>query len=74
MESVASVPLVIVRVGEHVVSLGHVAAAHWEGETLYVHLVGGRFVSFNRQDGDLLWEALCGQAVDLKTGEVGGKP
>ena len=52
----------MVKVGVHFVNLSAVGAAHWEGSSLYVHLVGGRFVTFkgealelrNTTDGELL--------------------
>jgi hypothetical protein len=61
----------LVRVGKHVVNLAAVASAHWEGLTLYVHLAGGRFVSFKGDDAQLIWDAVAAPAVDLRTGEAG---
>ncbi|CAN5376034.1 hypothetical protein BH09PLA1_BH09PLA1_15420 [soil metagenome] len=61
----------LVKVGEHVINLQALAGAHWEGEKLFVHLIGGRFVSFVGKEADLLWEAVDAKAVDLATGEVG---
>ncbi len=59
-----------VIVGLHFVNLSAVGAAHWEGQSLYVHLVGGRFVTFKGDEAWVLWEALCREAVELTTGEV----
>ncbi len=48
----------LVRVGLDVLNLSAVASAHWEGQTLYVHLAGGRFASFRGEDGRLIWDAI----------------
>lgn len=61
----------LVRVGLHVVNLSAVASAHWEREMLYVHLAGGRFLSFRGEDARLIWDAILRLVgVDLRTGEV----
>ncbi len=60
----------LVKVGQHMLNLAAVAAAHWEGSTLYVHLTGGRFVSFKDDDAQLVWSAISGPAIDLRSGEV----
>jgi hypothetical protein len=60
----------LVKVGEHVVNLTAIASAHWERETLWVHLVGGRFLSFRGEDGQLLWRVIQQGVVDLRTGEL----
>jgi len=62
--------LQIVKVGQHVLNLASVSAAHWEGQTLYVHLNGGRFVAFKGSEAELIWHAVAGRALDLGTGEV----
>lgn len=55
----------LVRVGQHVINLAAVSAAHWEGRTLYVHLTGGRFVTFKGDEADLVWSAVSEEAVEL---------
>ncbi len=61
----------LVRVSQHVLNLSAVASAHWEGQTLYVHLAGGWFSSFKGDDARLIWEAINRLVgVDLQTGEV----
>jgi hypothetical protein len=60
----------VVKCGDHVLNLDAVAAAHWERATLYVHLLGGRFVSFKGDEARLMWQAMSSPAVDLRTGEV----
>lgn len=60
----------LVKVGRHVLNLAAVASAHWERETLYVHLLGGRFVSFKGDEAQLIWQAVSAPAVDLETGEI----
>ncbi len=61
----------LVRVGLHVLNLSAVASAHWEGQTLYVHLAGGRFSSFKGEDARLIWDTINRLVgVDLRTGEV----
>jgi len=59
-----------VRVGQHVVNLDAVASCHWEGSKLFVHLAGGRFLSFVGTDAHLLWDAICRGTLDLRTGEL----
>lgn len=61
-----------VHVGKHVVNLAAIAGVHWEGSTLYVHLIGGRFLSFKGDDAQLLWSAVESKSIDLRTGEVRG--
>ena len=60
----------LVKVGLHIINLAAIAGVHWEGRTLYVHLIGGRFLSFKGDDADVLWSAVERKAVDLRTGEV----
>lgn len=62
----------MIKVPGHVINLAAVASAHWEKRTLYVHLIGGRFLSFKESAADLVWQAVSSPAVDLVTGEVGG--
>ncbi len=59
-----------VKIGLHIVNLATVAAAHWEGSTLFIHFSGDRFLSFKGDDAQLIWSAISGPAVDLRTGEV----
>lgn len=49
----------LIKVGEHVVNLSAVASAHWEGRKLFVHLIGGRFLCFNGDDAQQVWDAVC---------------
>jgi hypothetical protein len=60
----------IVKVGQNMLNLAAISAAHWEGQTLYVHLNGGRFVSFKGSEAQLIWQAVSDRALDLGTGEV----
>lgn len=60
----------LVVIGQHLVNTSAVAAAHWERETLYVHLVGGRFLSFKGDEARAMWQALQAGAVDLASGDV----
>lgn len=59
-----------VRVGSHLVDLDAVASAHWEGHKLFVYLVGGRWITLDHADGQLLWDVLANGTIDLATGEV----
>lgn len=59
-----------VQVGKHVVNLAAIAGVHWEASTLYVHLIGGRFLSFKGDGADRLWSAVESKATDLRAGEV----
>jgi hypothetical protein len=63
-------PVVFVQVGQHVVNLAAIAGCHWESTKLFVHYIGGRFVSFDGRDAQLLWSAVQAQSTDLRTGEV----
>ena len=60
----------LLRVGEKVVNLADVSAAHWDDGKLYVYFQGGRFTSFGAEDGRLVWQAIAANSVDLRTGEV----
>jgi hypothetical protein len=62
--------LQVVKVGDHVFNLSAVSAAHWEGQTLYVHLFGGHFVSFKGTKAQLVWQFINERSIDLETGEV----
>lgn len=59
-----------VVIGQHLVNIAAVAASHWERETLYVHLIGGRFVTFKGQEAQAVWNVLQRGAEDLATGEL----
>lgn len=53
----------IVKIGDHVVNVAAIAAAHWEESTLYVHFVGGRFLALERDEGGAeLWERIESRA------------
>jgi hypothetical protein len=60
----------LVRVGEKVLNLAAVSAAHWDQRKLYVYFSGGRFQSFDEEDGRLVWDLICRTVLDLRTGEV----
>jgi hypothetical protein len=62
----------MIKVPGHVINLGAIASAHWEKRTLFVHLIGGRFLSFKDRAADLVWQAVSTSATDLVTGEVSG--
>lgn len=55
-----------VQVGVHVINLAAVAGVHWESRKLFVHLIGGRFVSFTGTDAEQLWQVMQGKAVVLQ--------
>ena len=59
-----------VRIGDHAISLASIAAIHWEGPKLFIHLDGGRFLQLVGEPAKLLWDAYLAGAVDLQTGEV----
>jgi hypothetical protein len=54
-----------VRIGVHVVNVEAVASAHWEEHNLFVHLVGGRFLKLDSDDGEQLWHNLSARAETL---------
>lgn len=56
----------IVRVGLHALNLAAIGSAHWERDTLFVHLAAGRFLSFKGQDARLVWDAITESATDLR--------
>jgi hypothetical protein len=60
----------LVRVGQKVLNLAEVSAAHWDQGKFYVYFSGGRFQSFEEADGRLVWAAICTSSVDLRTGVV----
>lgn len=60
----------LVRVGDKLLNLLAVTAAHWDQGKLYVYFEGGRFQSFSQDDGRLVWSAICRNSLDLRTGEV----
>jgi hypothetical protein len=60
----------MVKVRKHIVNIDHVADAHWEAETLYLHFTGGRFAQLRGSEAELIWHAVAMHAIDLETGEV----
>jgi hypothetical protein len=54
-----------VQIGVHVINLAAVAGVHWEARKLFVHLIGGRFVSFTGKEAEQLWQVMQGRAVAL---------
>ncbi|HZZ44037.1 MAG TPA: hypothetical protein VFE58_13965 [Tepidisphaeraceae bacterium] len=60
----------LVRAGEKILNLAAVSAAHWDQGKLYVYFSGGRFQSFEEADGRLVWDVICRNALDLRTGEL----
>jgi hypothetical protein len=47
-----------VKVAGHLVNVQAIASAHWEKTKLFVHLVGGRFLSFTGADAVSAWAVL----------------
>lgn len=47
-----------VKIGTHIVNLDAVSSVHWEQDKLYVHQVGGRFLTLGLEEGRKLWEHL----------------
>ena len=47
-----------VTIGVHLINLEAVASVHWEGNFLFVHLVGGRFLKLDAADGAEFWQCL----------------
>jgi hypothetical protein len=58
------------RVGKNVVNIEHLADAKWEGESLFVHFLGGAFAQYRGREAQLFWRAIARESVDLETGEV----
>ena len=56
----------LVRVGQHVLNVDHVAAAHWENGELFIHFVGDQFARLRGMAADRIWAELCGRSVDLE--------
>ena len=60
----------LLRVGKNVVNVEHLADAKWEGESLFIHFLGGAFAQFRGREAQLLWSAIERLTVNLETGEV----
>ena len=61
----------LVRVGTHLISIDHVASAHWEADRLYLHLAGGRWETLSGANANVLWGLLEDRVIfDTATGEV----
>lgn len=58
-----------VKSGEHLVNLSTIAAMHWEGSKLFIHLEGGRFLSMVGPEARRIWNAVMAQSDDLDNGE-----
>jgi len=66
----------LVKVGGQVLNVSAVAAAHWEDERLFVHFLGGRFVTMRGDDAAVVWQAILKQVevIELPTAVTGVEP
>ncbi len=59
----------LIKVGGHMLNLAAVASAHWEKRKLFVHLIGGRFITLTGEPADLAWAELERAACLVVGGE-----
>lgn len=57
-------------VGKRVVNIDQTMDGKWEGDSLYLHFLGGSFVKFRGAEASLIWTAIEKLSVNLNTGGV----